>query len=126
MEANLTSIHEDRGQSLALLRGLRIWLAVSCGVGCRPLRSGVAVAVAGSCSSNLTLRLGTCICCRCSPKKDKYIYIYIYINVCVCVCVELGLGFIFIYIYIWLGCIYIFNAINFSLSTILAAFCKFR
>ena len=72
---NLTSIHEDSVQTLALLSGLRIW---SCReLQCRSqmqLGSGIAVAVvqASSCSSHSNPSLGTSKCRRSGPEEAKH------------------------------------------------------
>ena len=67
---NLTSIHEIRVRSPALLSGLRIWCCLE--LHCRSktqLGSGVPVVQAGSYSSDLAPSLETSICRRCGPKK---------------------------------------------------------
>ena len=60
-------------QYLALLSGSGIWVAMSCGVGCKRLRSDIAVAVvqASSYSSDSTPSLGNSIYHGCSLKKTK-------------------------------------------------------
>ena len=75
MVTNPTSIHEDTGLILALLRGLRIrhcWGELWCKLQMQ-LGSHVAVAVvkASSCSSDSTPSLGTSMCYGCGPKKQK-------------------------------------------------------
>ena len=73
-ETNLTSTHEDAGSILALLRGLRSSIAVSCGVGHRHGSDLALLWLWRRLAATALIQppsLGTSICHTCSPKTTK-------------------------------------------------------
>ena len=72
-------------RSLASHSGLRISIAVSCGIGHRrssdPVSLWLSLMWAGSCSSNETPSLGTSTCRGCT-----YVFLYTHFSVTTCIC----------------------------------------